>query len=411
MMNDIFRTLIAEGIVVVYLDDILIFTQMEEEHEQAVRRVLEVLAEHKLFLRLEKCEFHQKRIEYLGLVISENKVEMDPVKVAGVRDWPTPENRTDVQAFIGFVNFYRRFIQDFSTIARPLLDLTCSDKAWNWDTKEQDAFERLKAAVTTAPVLVSPRDSELFRIKPDSSDFASGAVLSQQLPGEEKWHPVAFYSKSLSLVERNYEIHDKEMLAIIRALEEWRHFLEGARHPVEIWMDHKNLEYFMTAKKLNRRQARWSLYLARFNFKLTHQPGRSMGKPDTLSRRPDHGKGTSDNEDVILLQLELFAIQALEGIQSEGPEKDILREICRENQKGDQEEPVVKTARELRQTSGKTVHSVEWLEDDGVLRFRGKIYVPRNAELQRRVVSLCHDTKVAGHPGRWKTLELVSRDY
>jgi len=220
MMNDIFRTLIAEGIVVVYLDDILIFTRTEKEHKQVVRRVLEVLAEHKLFLRPEKCEFHQKRIEYLGLVISENKVEMDPVKVAGVHDWLTLENWTDVQAFIGFVNFYCCFIQDFSTIARPLFDLTYSDKAWNWDAKEQEAFECLKMAVTTAPVLVSSQDSESFCIEADSSDFASGAVLSQQLPGKEKWHPVAFYSKSLSLVERNYEIHDKEMLTIICALEE-----------------------------------------------------------------------------------------------------------------------------------------------------------------------------------------------
>jgi len=228
MMNDIFRTLIAKGIIVVYLDNILIFTETEEEHEQAVRRVLEVLAEHKLFLRLEKCEFHRKWIEYLGLVISGNKVEIDPVKVARVCDWPTLENRTDVQVFIGFVNFYRHFIWDFSTIARPLFDLTRSDKAWNWDTKKQDAFEHLKAAVTTAPVLVSPQDSEPFCIKADSSDFASGAVLSQQLPEEEKWHSVAFYSKSLSPVEWNYKIHNKEMLAIIRALEEWRHFLEGA---------------------------------------------------------------------------------------------------------------------------------------------------------------------------------------
>jgi len=245
---------------------------------------LEVLAERKLFLRPEKCEFHRKQIEYLRLVISENKVEMDSVKVAGVHDWPTPENRTDMQAFIGFVNFYHRFIWDFSTIARPLFDLTCSDKAWNWDIKEQDAFERLKAAVITTPVLVSLHDSEPFHIEADSSDFASGAVFSQQLPGEEKWHPVAFYSKSLSPVEWNYEIHDKEMLAIIHALEEWRHFLEGARHPIEIWTDHKNLEYFMMAKKLNRRQARWSLYLACFDFKLTYQPGHSMGKPDALTR-------------------------------------------------------------------------------------------------------------------------------
>jgi len=152
--------------------------------------------------------------------LTENKVAMDPVKVAGVRDWPTPENRTDLQAFIGFVNFYCRFIRDFSTIARPLFDLTHSDQAWNWDAKEQEAFKGLKMAVTTAPVLVSSQDSKPFRIKANSSDFVSRAVLSQRLPGEEKWHLVAFYSKSLSLVERNYEIHDKEMLAIIRALEE-----------------------------------------------------------------------------------------------------------------------------------------------------------------------------------------------
>ena len=159
-MNDIFRTIIVEGIVVVYLDNILIFTKMEEEHERAVQRVLEILAEHKLFLRPEKCEFYQKQIEYLGLVISENKVAMDPVKVARVHEWPAPENRTDVQAFIGFVNFYCHFIQDFSTIARPLFDLTHSDQAWNWGTKEQEAFECLKMAVTTAPILASMRATE-----------------------------------------------------------------------------------------------------------------------------------------------------------------------------------------------------------------------------------------------------------
>jgi len=359
MMNDIFRIVIAEGVVVVYLDNILIFTKTEEEHERAVWRVLEILTGHKLFLRPEKCEFHRKQIEYLGLVISENKVAMDSVKVAGVREWPVPENRTDVQAFIGFVNFYRRFIQDFSTIAQPLFDLTCSDQAWNWGTKEQEAFEHLKVAVTTAPTLALPQDSKPFRIEADSSDFASGAVLSQQLPGKEKWHPVAFYSKSLSLVEWNYEIHDKEMLAIIYALEEWRHFLEGARHSVEIWMDYKNLKYFIMAKKLNCRQAWWSLYLARFDFKLVYCPGRSMGKPDALSQRLDHGKGASDNEDVVLLQLKLIAVRALEGLHLEGLERDMLREIRQGNQRGEQEEPVAKAARELRQASSKTVRSAE----------------------------------------------------
>jgi len=178
MMNDIFRNLIAEGIVVVYLDDILIFTKMKEEHKRAVRRVLQVLKENKLFLRPEKYEFCKQWIEYLGLVISENEVSMDPVKVAGVREWPTPENKTDVQAFLGFMNFYWRFIRDFSAKARPLFDLTHSEQVWTWSGKEQAVFEDLKAAVTTAPVLVFPQESDPFWIEADSSDFATGAVLS-----------------------------------------------------------------------------------------------------------------------------------------------------------------------------------------------------------------------------------------
>jgi len=199
------------------------------------------------------------------------------------------------------VNFYWRFIRDFSAKARSLFDLTRSKQVRTWSRKEQVAFEDLKTAVTTAPVLVSPQELDPFRIEADSLDFATGAVLSQQSTTDGKWHPVAFYSKSLSSMERNYEIHNKEMLAIIRALEEWRHFLEATTHPVEIWTDPKNLEYFMTAKKLNRCQARWFLHLARFDFLLHHRPRCTMGKPDALSRRADHGNGASDNENVVLL--------------------------------------------------------------------------------------------------------------
>jgi len=148
---------------------------------------------------------------------------------------------------------------------------------------------------------VSPQELDPFWIEVDSSDFATGAVLSQQSTMDGKWHLIAFYSKSLSSMEQNYEIHNKEMLAIIRVLEEWRHFLEGATYLVEIWTNHKNLEYFMMAKKLNRYQAYWSLHLARFDFLLHHRPRRTMGKPNALSRRADHRNGASDNENVVLL--------------------------------------------------------------------------------------------------------------
>ena len=155
MMNNIFWDLIAEGIMVVYLDDILIFTRMEEEHAKAIRWILQVLQENKLFLCPEKYKFCKEQIKYLGLVISENEVSMDLAKVTGVWEWPTLENKTDVQAFLGFVNFYRRFIQDFSTKAWPLFNLTRSKQVWTWSGKEQAVFEDLKMAVTTALVLMS----------------------------------------------------------------------------------------------------------------------------------------------------------------------------------------------------------------------------------------------------------------
>jgi hypothetical protein len=355
MMNDIFRELVAEGTVVVYLDDILIFTKTVEHHRQVTRQVLRILEENRLFLKPSKCEFEKTKVEYLGVIISHNSVEMDPVKVAGVAEWPTPSNRKEVQSFLGFVNFYRRFIQDFSHHARPLFDLTKNDVKWHWDAEEQSAFDALKKHVISAPILTSPDNSSPFRIEADSSDFATGAVLSQQTPKDGKWHPVAFFSKSLSAVERNYEIHDKEMLAIIRAMEEWRHFLEGAEHQFEVWTDHKNLEYFRTAKKLNRRQACWSLFLACFDFTLHHRPGKSMGKSDALSRRADHGTGSDDNSDIILLTPGLFAVRALEGLQVTGEERDLLRDIRKGTREGDQEDTITKIVKELKNTRSRTV--------------------------------------------------------
>jgi hypothetical protein len=370
------------------------------------------LREHKLYLRYDKCEFAKSRIEYLGVIISQNHVEMDPVKIAGVAEWPTPTSKKEVQSFVGFVNFYRRFIADFSLHARPLFDLTKKDVPFVWGTREDFAFVELKRMVTSAPVLVMPDSEQPYRVEADGSGVATGAVLSQLSREDEKWHPVAFQSKSLSAVERNYEIHDTEMLAIVRALEEWRHYLEGARHSVEIWTDHKNLEYFRIAQKLNRRQARWSLYLSRFDFSLHHKPGRTMGKPDALSRRADHGSGHEDNRDMTLLGPELFRIHALSAMELVGGERKIMKDIRRSLGNSELEEFVAKAARELRKDRGRTsIRSAEWSESNGLLTYRGKIYVPKDHDLRRRIVAQHHDSFIAGHPGRWKTLELISRNY
>jgi hypothetical protein len=280
-MNDVFREFL-DDFVVCYLDDILVFSQNEEEHINHVRLVLEKLRTARLYAKLEKCVFHQPQVEFLGYIISGEGLSMDPQKIRTVIEWKKPATIQDVQCFLGFANFYRIFIRNYSKIAAPLTRLTCKNKL-EWNAEADQAFETLKKAFTTAPILTHPDFQKPFFLETDASDFALGAVLSQ--PDKDgHLHPVAFHSRKFTATEINYEIHDKELLAIVDSFQEWRHFLEGAQHPVTVHTDHKNLEYFMSAKVLNRRQARWSISLSRFNFVITYRPGSKQIQSDALSR-------------------------------------------------------------------------------------------------------------------------------
>src|SRR5882724_6647494 len=215
MMNDIFKELIDEGVVTIYMDDILIFGgQTREQHHEIVVRVLNILRKHCLYLKAEKCTFEQPMVEYLGLILSEGHMEMDPVKVAGVRDWLTPRSVTEVQSFIGFINFYRRFIQDFSHVAKPLHQLTKKGEEWRWANEEQASFKELKHLITSTLIMVQLNQDVPFQLETDASGYATGVVLSQ-LGDDGKWHLVSFTSKGLDAAERNYEVHDKELLSVI----------------------------------------------------------------------------------------------------------------------------------------------------------------------------------------------------
>jgi len=249
-----------------------------------------------------------------------------------------------------------------------------------------------------------------LHVESDASDFATGAVLSMKC-NDGKWHPCAYLSKGLNDVEWNYDIHDKEMLGIMRALESWHHYLEGAKLQFEIWTDHWNLQYFMEAKKLNRRQAQWALYLSRFDFNLVHKPGPTMGKADTLSRCTNHKEGIEhDNKNIVLLKSEFFKVRVLRQghLLIEGHEESILTKIRKSK---DLDESVVKAVEELKKLSTKQLWSEEWSEEQGLVLFRGKVYVPKDIKLRLEIIKLHHDTSVAGHPGQWKTLELVTRNY
>ena len=183
---------------------------------------------------------------FLRVIIGEDRIRMEKEKVQRVMEWPVPKSVKDVQKFLRLANYYRQFVKDFAMIAKPLHKMMRKEKKWNWGEKQQRAFEKLKERFMTEPVLVIPNLDKEMRVEVDVLDFATGGVLSMKCE-DEKWRPVAYISKSLNEAERNYEIHNKEMLAIIQCLEAWRHFLKGAKGRFEIWTDHKNLEYFMKA--------------------------------------------------------------------------------------------------------------------------------------------------------------------
>jgi hypothetical protein len=285
-MNDIFRDILGVY-VVIYLDDILIFSANEEEHKGHVKEVLQRLQRNQLYCSLKKCSFHVPEVEYLGLIASGSKLSMDHKKIRMIREWPNPRNVTDVQTFLGFANFYQRFIDGYTKITRPLYDLTQKTQPWTWGEKEEKAFQLIIQEFQQAPTLLQPNPDKGFIVECDASDRATGAVLSQER-ADGKLHPVAFMSKSLSPAKRNYDIYDKELLAVIRAFEEWRHLLEVTEIPVLLITDHKNLEYFMTTKVLTKRQNRWAVFLSEFNFLIKYRAGGLNGKADALSRRSDH---------------------------------------------------------------------------------------------------------------------------
>lgn len=266
-----------------YMDDILIYSDNIDEHRKHVKIVLQRLRESGLQLDISKCSFETTQVTYLGLIVSTQGILMDPKKVACVQEWPTPRSVRDVQAFLGFSNFYRRFIPAFSRIAAPLTNLTRKDAVFQWDINCDNSFQKLKAAFKEGTILAHFDHRRQTILETDASDYVTAAILSQY-DDKNILRPVAFMSKKMLPAECNYEIFDKELLAIVNAFETWKAELGSVEAPTLILSDHKNLEHFTTTKKLNRCQVRWNEFLTDFNFKIVFRPGKQGGKPDALTR-------------------------------------------------------------------------------------------------------------------------------
>uniref|UniRef100_A0A3Q2EG98 Gypsy retrotransposon integrase-like protein 1 n=1 Tax=Cyprinodon variegatus TaxID=28743 RepID=A0A3Q2EG98_CYPVA len=369
LVNDVLRDFL-NIFVFVYIDDILIYSRTLSEHIHHVRLVLQRLLENRLFVKAEKCEFHKHSVTFLGLILEGGQVRSDPEKIKAVLNWPVPETRRELQRFLGFANFYRCFIRGYSQIAAPLHALTSVKVPFVWNPEANRAFTDLKRRFSQAPILIHPDPAKQFTVEIDASDSGVGAVLSQCSDMDQKLHPCAFFSRRLTPAERNYDVGDRELLAIKLALEEWRHWLEGSEQPVLIWTDHKNLAYLQSAKRLNPRQARWSLFFSRFNLTISYRPGSKNQKPDALSRL--YAPPDSDKEPVPIL-----------------PPSCVFGALQWEIQ------DMISQAQRSEPDPG-----------NGPVN---RTYVPTS--VRARVIQWAHSEKFSAHPGILRTLKFLSRRF
>jgi hypothetical protein len=385
--------------VMAYLDDILVFSKTLKEHIQHNKKVLQKLREAKVTLKLKKCEFHVKETDFLGYVISENGFGMQEDKVRSILDWPAPKNVKEVQQFLGLCNYYRRSVDGFGKVAVGLNKLTKKDQKWVWDNQSETSFNDLKKLFVERTILAPADPTKPYTVETDASDYALGARLTQ--PGNDgKPRPVAFWSRKMIPAEINYDIHDKELLAIVSALKVWRAYLEGATHQVLVKSDHKNLTFFTSTKELTRRQARWAETLARYDYRIEHCPGAANSQADALSRRPDYAVGVKEAVPAILKTNEnghLVYNHQILAATSEVKNDDWINRI----------KEAMKTDRVMQFADDWMHESLE--HKDELLYIHGLIYVPQ--QLQNEAIQQHHDDLAHGHMGVEKTVEHISRNY
>jgi len=395
MMDSIFGDLIRSDKIIVYLDDILIFSDDLEEHYNTTMEVLRRLRKHKLMLKAEKCKFDQTSIDFLGIVVGNGHVSMDLEKTKAVREWRTPRNLKESRSFMQFCNYYRTFIPNFAAVTVPLNDLTRKDTPSVWGDRQQAAFDALKKAIADNVILTLPVPGAKFRVETDASNYAVGGVLHQII--DSKARPLAFFSKTLLPEQRRYHVADQELLAIVLTLQHFRHFLQNGPK-FDISTDHKNLQYFREPQKLNARQARWATDLAEYDFDLYHRPGSLNIVADTLSRKDKPEGGGVETANSILLPPSRFADMRRLSFRDE---EEILKEIRRNRQKIDNK--VIVGLKDNR--------TKDYKDTNGIITYKGLIYVPHNQLLRERILYLHHNMPLAGHPGRSKTVELIQHTY
>jgi hypothetical protein len=391
LMNSVFMQELNKY-VVVFIDDILIYSKNPEDHAKHLHVILQRLRDHHLYAKFSKCEFWLDIVKFLGHTISRDGISVDPSKVQEVMDWKPPTSVHQIRSFLGLAGYYHRFTPDFSRIAKPMTELLKKGVKFSWDQKCEDAFHTLRDHLTTAPVLAQPDVSKPFDIYCDASGTGLGCVLMQDN------RVIAYASRALRVYEHNYPTHDLELVAVIHALKIWRHHLMGTK--CHIYTDHKSLKYIFTQADLNMRQRRWLELIKDYDLEVHYHPGKANVVADALSCRAHCSCLSIEafNEtlcwEMIKLNLEIIPQGDLNHLLVKATLRDsiVLAQQCN------------KGVRIIKQkiTQGEGKYKCFRVDPEGVLWFNECIVVPKDHKLRKQILDEAHLSKFSMHPGSTK---------
>lgn len=397
LMNKVFMEYL-DRFVVVFIDDILIYSGNESDHEQHLRLVLQ-LRDNQLYAKFSKCEFWIDKVSFLGHIISNGGIAVDPAKVKEIMEWRVRTTVTEIRSFLGLVGYYRRFIEGFSKIAKPMTSLLEKGREFKWDEKCQESFDQLKERLMSPPVLIMPDLQKGFDIYCYACGQGLGCVLMQE------GHVIAYASRQLRKHELNYPTHDLELAAVVHALKIWRHYIMGTK--CQVYTDHKSLKYIFTQKDLNLRQRRWLELIKDYDLEIHYHPGKANLVADALSRKEHvHSAFVVQLPDELAKDFErlnLGIVTHTEGVTIEL--EPTLEQEIRKGQVGDAK---IQEIKDLI-TEGR---GPEFTEDEqGTIWFKNRICVPDIDSLRETILKEARDLVYSIHPGSTKMYQDLKQKY